>query len=118
MPLIDDTPKLALYRDGSANLNGAAYRALPADTLAVMLLPPTTPGTRWVLLPRKTTPGALVLSTRSDRGATRFRAPALAAALFAALPPSFEGPLYLELVASPETGFDLVAQSCVTTAAA
>ena len=55
MPLIDNTPKLALYRDGYASLNGEAYRALPPDTVAVMLLPPTTPGTRWQLLPRKTT---------------------------------------------------------------
>lgn len=117
MPLIENTPKLTLYRDGYASLNGEAYRLL-GPAVAVMLLPPTTPGTRWQLLPRKTSPGALVLSTRTDRGATRFRAPALAAALFAALPPAFDGPLYLELVSSPETGFDLVAQTCVTTAAA
>ncbi|MBO2010883.1 hypothetical protein [Hymenobacter negativus] len=117
MPLIDDTPKLTLYRDGYASLNGEAYRSL-GTAVAIMLLPPTTPGTRWQLLPRKTSAGALLLSVRTDRGASRFRAPALAAALFAALPPTFDGPLYLELVLSPETGFELVAQSCVTTAAA
>ena len=87
MPLIDETPKLTLYRDGLANLNGAAGRAL-GRAVGVNLAAPGAPGGRWQLLPVDyEQPGMLTLYT-SDRGAQRFRAYALATAVFALLPES------------------------------
>lgn len=100
---------LTVYRDGLVNLNGEATRDL-SPAAAVLLLAPTTPGTRWQLLARHTAAGAHVLSGRPDRGNVRFRCPALAAALFAAWPPEFLGPLYLRLVRlQGEAGYELVA---------
>jgi len=109
MPTFLPSPQLTVYRNGHVNLNGEATRLMPTAA-AVLLLPPTTPGTRWQLLPRQAATGAIVLSGRPDRGNVRFRAAALAAALFAALPPDFGGPLYLELVRlSADEGYELVA---------
>lgn len=109
MPTFLHTATLTVYRNGHVNLNGEATRLLPTAA-AVLLLPPTTPGTRWQLLPRQSAAGATVLSGRPDRGNVRFRSAALAAALFAALPPDFEGPLYLELVRlEADSGYELVA---------
>ncbi len=108
MPAYLPTATLTVYRDGRTNLNGEATRLLyPA--VAVLLLPPTTPGTRWQVLPRQSPAGAIALCGRLDRGNVRFRAPALAAALFAAWPPDFAGPLYLELRRlETEAGYELV----------
>lgn len=111
MPTYLPAATLTVYRDGQTNLNGDATRLL-TGAAGVMLLPPTTPGTRWQLLPRLTAAGAYVLSGRPDRGNVRFRSPLLAAALFAALPPDFPGPLYLKLVRhATEAGYELVALS-------
>ena len=111
MPAYLPAATLTVYRDGQTNLNGDATRLL-ADAAGIMLLPPTTPGTRWQLLPRSTATGAYMLSGRPDRGNVRFRSPLLAAALFAALPPEFAGPLYLELRRlGTESGYELVALS-------
>jgi len=109
MPAYLPAATLTLYRDGQTNFNGEATRLL-GPAVAVLLLPPTTPGTRWQLLPRQSAAGALALSGRADRGNVRLRAAALAAALFAALPPDFAGPLYLELRRlGIDAGFELVA---------
>lgn len=100
-------PTLTIYPTGLTNLNGEATRAL-ADAAAVLLLPPTTPGTRWQLIPRKQATGAYPLCGRTDRGNVRFRAAPLAASLFAALPPDHTGPVYMELQPA-ESGYQLVA---------
>ncbi|MGI4736101.1 MAG: hypothetical protein ACRYG7_13070 [Janthinobacterium lividum] len=108
MPIVD-TPLLTVYRNGLTNLNGEATRLL-GPAAAVLLLAPTTPGTRWQMLPRQSPAGALPLSGRLDRGNVRFRAAALAAALFAAWPPEFQGPLYLKLVRlGTDAGYELIA---------
>lgn len=82
-------PQLTLYRDGLANLNGDATRTLPAGADSLLLLPPAGPRRRWLLLPASAgVEGEIRLIGRADRGNLRFRAPALAVALFAALPDS------------------------------
>lgn len=84
MPLIHDTPQLTVFRTGQIKLSDLARRAL-LNKPAVVLAAPSSIGSRWLLLPVDSiAEGALVLY--DDRGQKRFRAFALAAALFALLP--------------------------------
>ncbi|MDO7888155.1 hypothetical protein [Hymenobacter cheonanensis] len=84
MPATLDTATLTVYPTGLANLNDAARRLLLGKA-AVLLSAPTSPGSRWLLLPvAETGEGALTLY--DDRGQRRLRAFTLATALFAALP--------------------------------
>jgi hypothetical protein len=102
-------PQLTVYRTGLVNLNVEATQLL-RRAKAIRLLAPTTPGTHWQLLPRKDALAGYVLCGRPDRGNVRFRAAPLAAALFAAFPPEFAGPLYLQLKPDTlEAEYDLVA---------
>ena len=110
MPHIDNAPQLTVYRDGLTNLNGEATRAL-GHAVAVLLLPPTTPGTFWQLVPCRQPAGAIVLAGRGDRGNVRFRAAALAAALYAAMPPELPGPLRLALETATDGRFQLLHKS-------
>lgn len=102
-------PTLTIYRTGLVNLNGEATRLLPSYAAGVQLLPPTTPGTYWHLVPRRNLDGAFTLCGRPDRGNVRFRAASFAAALFAALPPHYSEALYMGLEPL-ELGFRLVAR--------
>jgi hypothetical protein len=108
-PVHQEVPALTLYRDGLANLNGEATRALPAHGQALMLLPPTTSRRQWLLLPADgELAGDIRLIGRPDRGNLRFRSSHLAVSLFAALPAA-QGSLRLQLEpAAP--GWRLVAQ--------
>jgi hypothetical protein len=106
------TPTLTIYRDGLANLNGQAT-AMLSRTEAVMLLPPGGPRVRWVLVPALPDLEGLAdkvrLVGRADRDHLRFRYPALALALFAALPLTQKA-LRLQLDAGAGQGWELVAQ--------
>ncbi|RZK31619.1 MAG: hypothetical protein EOO57_16080 [Hymenobacter sp.] len=110
MPVIDTTPQLTVYRNGLVNLNGEATRAFTikgADSL--LLLAPTRTEPQWLLLPAaEGVSGEIRLHGRADRGNLRFRAPGLALALFAALPPEQDA---LRLLCEPvaRTGWRLVA---------
>lgn len=102
-------PLLTLYPDGQVNLTGEAARLLPTQTEAVQLLPPTGPDCpHWLLLPaHPDEPHTARLCGNAARpGFLRFRARALAVALFALLPtghpalqlrlqPTAAGPLQL-----------------------
>ena len=106
MPIIDETPKLTVYRDGLVNLNGEASRAL-AKAVAVTLSAPASPGGRWLLVPVPSDhPGALPIYTPSRGRGQRFRAYALATAAFALLPDS-QKKLNLELLTSSANMFRL-----------
>lgn len=109
-PAHQDAPALTLYRDGLANLNGEATRALPSQATDLVLWPPTTRRRQWLLLPADgELAGDIRLVGRTDRGSLRFRAPALAVALFAALPETQQSlRLQLEPMA---TGWRLVHKS-------
>ncbi|OGX81995.1 hypothetical protein BEN47_05080 [Hymenobacter lapidarius] len=114
MPLIVDVLTLTLYRDGLANLNGEATRALPAGAASLLLLPPNRASPHWVLVPATGgLLGDIQLVGRSDRGNLRFRAPSLAVALFAAVPRE-QPALRLVLEPAPALGWCLVAQNRCT----
>lgn len=103
-------PALTLYRDGLVNLNGDATRVLKNGQRELMLLPPATTRPRWMLLP--SIPGLgleinLIGWAARDRH-LRFRAPALAVAVFAALPPEATS-IRLALDPLPH-GWNLIAQ--------
>lgn len=106
------TPTLTIYRDGLANLNGQAT-AMLAKTESVMLLPPGGPRLRWVIVPALRDLEGLAdkvrLVGRADRDHLRFRYPALALALFAALPQGQKA-LRLQLEHTQSNGWELVAQ--------
>lgn len=105
-----ERPALTLYRDGGlANLNGEATRLLSRNSDSLLLLAPAGPRARWVLLPATDgLSGEIRLIGRADRGNLRFRAPAMALALFAALP---EAQAALRMVLEPlGNGWQLVAQ--------
>ncbi|GAA4362182.1 hypothetical protein GCM10023185_29870 [Hymenobacter saemangeumensis] len=104
-PQLNVHPLLTVYRDGLCNLNGDAARAL-ARAKAVTLAAPTAPGSRWLLLPlAEEQPGSLALYS-PDRGGQRFRAYALAAAVFALLPDT-QKKLCLEMAPLPGGIFQL-----------
>jgi hypothetical protein len=88
-PLPQDVPTLTVYRSSLVNLNGEATRLLPKGTESGLLLPPIPARPRWALLTGQSGfAGDFRLYGRADRvGTLRFRAPSLALALFAALPP-------------------------------
>lgn len=112
-PAYQDEPALTLYRDGYANLNGEATRALPSQASELTLWPPTSRRRQWLLLPAAgELAGEIKLVGRADRGHLRFRAPALAVALFAALPDA-QPSLRLQLEPAG-TGWRLVAQNPCT----
>jgi hypothetical protein len=86
MPVTHDAPTLTVFRTGQVKLSDLARRSLRGHQ-AVVLAAPTAIGSRWLLLPvEQPTEGAVVLY--DDRGQKRFRAFALAAAVFAMLPAS------------------------------
>lgn len=97
---------LTLYADGLVNLDGDATRTL-AGAVGVTLYPPGRGRGRWLLLPfAEAEPEAVSLIGRDDRGHLRFRAAAMAAALFALVPPEQKA-LKLRLVDGPQNAFRL-----------
>ena len=86
MPATHHAPTLTVFRTGQVKLSDLARRSLLGKA-AIVLAAPTAIGGRWLLLPvEAATEGAAVLY--DDRGQKRFRAFALAAAVFALLPAS------------------------------
>jgi len=109
MPIIDNIPQLTIYRDGLANLNGEATRALPPGTESLLLLPPTRQAGWWMAIPATAAlAGNTPLHGRADPGNMRFRAYELAVALFAALPAARKS-VRLALQPAAAGGWHLVA---------